>query len=141
MKKIWSLPLVFITIVASASPENLQFDGCYQLYTPGTRLPAFCLRGTSEVPSEKNMALLAVFGKFSQKIETCTKAAIVGQTDNSFFFELDGIKQLVLENVKVVNERKEGDAIFNGTRAQFVEYTGTGAARLLDAVNSTPVCN
>ena len=129
-------PLAFAS-VAHADPG---FDGCFQLYVPGAMYPAFCLQGTTEEGIGGSGARLAIFATNTDRLVYCSKSTASAMTADSYLFELNGKKEMILENVKDVSGRKEGDAIFGSTRLKFMEIDAGNTLRLLGIANKRNDC-
>jgi len=142
MKKLYSL-LVLTFVFAATSAQTaprLGFDGCYQLYLPGTMYPAFCLQGTAEEGINGSGVRLAIFGTNTDRLVQCLVSTSSGMTDTSFVFERNGKAEMTLQNVQTKNGRKEGDAIIGRTNLKFMEINSRDTDRLMNIANSSANC-
>jgi len=138
---LFVLASILFCSAASAAPQAaIEFDGCYQLYMPGAMYPAFCLQGTSEEGIGGSGARLAIFGTNPARVIQCSKSSGSDGTLNSYSYLLNGNKELSLENVKLVNGKKEGDAVLGNNRLKFLEIDADNAARLMKIANSARNC-
>lgn len=139
MIKVFSI-LAF-TLSVSSAYAGIGFDGCYQLYKPSSMYPAFCLEGTAEEGISGAGVRLVIFGTNTDKVVHCSKSSGAGMTFDSFTYELNGKKELILENVTSTDGHKEGDAVFGRTRLKFIEVDRATSDRLMRTAGSDAACS
>lgn len=98
---------------------SVAFDGCYQLYKPGSLYPAFCLHGTTEEGINGSGVRLAIFD--ARELIKCGKSSASAMSSNSFTYKVQGRVELELKNVTVENNKRVGDAIIESTQLKFME--------------------
>lgn len=136
MKSIGFASVFMLAAPAFAqSATLLGFDGCYQLYMPGSMFPAFCLQGTAEEGIGGAGVRLAIFGTNTSRVVKCARSSASRMTENSFEFHLDGRKEMALTEVQIKNQRKAGFATFGSTRLNFAEFGAPETSRLLAIAN------
>ncbi|MCM2323455.1 MAG: hypothetical protein NDJ90_09360 [Oligoflexia bacterium] len=129
-----------VTMSGSLAGTRLGYDGCYQIYMPGVMYPAFCLEGTAEEGIGGAGVRLAIFKTNTSRLASCLISTASGMGEDSFVFERDGKKELSLENVRVENNRREGDVIVGRYNLKFMEINDRDTDRLLNIANSSTDC-
>jgi hypothetical protein len=130
MKKYLLVLLASFSFAAVSNAES-NYDGCYQLYLPGSMYPSFCLDGSQEVGINGSGVRLVIFDTNTDSISACALSSSVGGSENSFEFLLGNQKEFILSDVKLVQSRFEGTATFGKTNLNFIKLSDSVSKRLL----------
>ncbi|GEM_PF-4533504 len=140
MKNTMFAKIIFFALIAVKSYGAVDWDGCYQLYMPGSMFPAVCLEGTKEEGINGAGVRLVIFGTNTDRIAACGVSSSLGGSANSLEFIVGSTKQMVLSNVRSVGLGLEGDANFGKTNLKFMKIDSKTATRLLTKFHSEPKC-
>ena len=127
-------------LFAAISQAAINYDGCYQLYMPGSMYPAFCLDGTQEEGINGAGVRLVIFDTNTDLISACAVSSSLGGSVNSLEFILGNKTELILSEVEVVKSRLEGIATFGKTNLKFIQIDVSKSRRLLSKFYAEPKC-
>lgn len=134
---------LFIAVLlfsASKSYGAIDWDGCYQLYLPGSMHPAVCIDGTNEEGINGAGVRLVIFRTNTDVISACGLSSSLQGTQNSLEFMTGSTPQMILKNVEAVASRLEGDATFGKTNLKFLKIDAHTTKRLLNKFYSEQKC-
>lgn len=139
MRRIFAA-LTLSCLFATTSQAAVNYDGCYQLYMPGSMYPSFCLDGTQEEGIGGAGARLVIFDTNSDSISACAVSSSLGGPVNTLEFILGDRKELTMSDVKLVQSRLEGTATFGKTSLRFIQINTALSIRLLSKLFAEPKC-
>lgn len=131
------LALCLFTAISQAA---VNYDGCYQLYLPGSMYPSFCLDGTQEEGISGSGTRLVIFDTNSDAISACAVSSSLFMSTNSLEFILGKTKELILSDVELLQSRLEGTATFGKTILKFIQINESLSKRLLSKIYSETKC-
>jgi hypothetical protein len=132
MKSILTTAIMTIASTAAfAESGRLGFDGCYVMYQPSVMYPAFCLQGTAEEGIAGSNVRLAIFGTNTDKVISCLRSDASAMTEDSYTFIVQGRKEMILKNVVINQDRKQGDVVLGRTELKFLELDNETTDRLM----------
>lgn len=119
--KVTNFALILFLMPLSALGFS-DYDSCYQLYAERAVYPVICLNGSFEEGVGGARVRLTVFGVSSDRVKHCMTSTSVEFDDSKFIFEVNGIKELIFENIShTPNGLKTGDAVIGHTQLKFME--------------------
>lgn len=121
--------------------HSVNYDGCYQLVTAGAMYPAICLSGTMEEGINGAGVRMAIFHTNTDILSACAKSSRSGIDANTYFFEADGKKQLILSDIEVRdNKPVQGKATIGSTQLSFVFTSQADYERLMAIHSANQMC-
>ncbi|PIT98794.1 MAG: hypothetical protein COT74_13965 [Bdellovibrionales bacterium CG10_big_fil_rev_8_21_14_0_10_45_34] len=134
MKFVFVFFAFFTSAIANVGNANASsFDGCYQLLDTGVMYPAVCISGTEEEGISGAGARLAVFNTNTTELAACLISTALKISDKEFIFEIDGQKELVLNNFNTDYGVLKGDATVGRTKIKFVKLSTESTQRLMES--------
>lgn len=125
-------------ILSSGICHAESFDGCYQLLDTGVMYPAICLSGTNEEGIGGSGARMAIFHTNTDELSACLHSTGLQISDEEFVFEIDGRRELVLNNFTRTQKTLSGGAKVGSTQMQFVKLND--ATQLIESARDNN-CN
>lgn len=132
--------LLMCCLLPAASFASNNYDGCYQLYMPGSMYPSFCLEGTLEEGISGSGVRLVIFDTNTVLISACAVSSSLEGSGNSLEFILGNKKELIMSDVKLIQSRLEGTATFGKTSLKFIQISESESKRLLSIFYSEAKC-
>jgi hypothetical protein len=123
--------LALVSTTALADSSRLGFDGCYDMYRPGSMFPSFCLLGTAEEGVGGSNVRLALFHTNTDQVTHCLRSDAVELTEDSFTFIVNNKKEMILKNVVEENGLKSGVVVLGKTVLNFLERDETTTDQLM----------
>jgi hypothetical protein len=139
MKKFFCI-FIISYLFAAVCNAAINFNGCYQLYVPGSMYPSFCIDGTQEEGINGSGVRLVVFESNTDLIIGCALSSALSVSGDSLEFIVGNRKELIMSEVKPIQSRLEGTATFGKTSLKFIQIEESLSKRLLSKFYFEPKC-